>query len=173
MRSEHSQRSSSRRRKLRKTKSAENLGINSADRKSSKRANLRKPKRVQFLCDEKGQIQSEERKFKIYLDRSLWWNRRELQAVEDECVEIVLHAQKTGQTNLELPQYRGLETYIDEARDRCVIEHRQLVLGASKGVNSCDEAINEAILKVSRDAMRLARRTAMSDTMEALRAALT
>ena len=159
----------SKRRKVRKAKSDD---LNHMVTKS-RRDGLRKSKSVQFACDDQGRIIPQEREFTVYLDRSLWWNRQEIQNIQDSCWDIVDATKVSTDCKQAQQELRGLERFLLDARADTADEYRRLVLSALEGLRFRDEKVREAARKVSREAQRRARRTAKNDTREAIRAAMT
>lgn len=172
-RSNHSRSSHHSRRKLQKSHSDETL--NSSSRRSGhRRSRLRKTKSVHFACHEDGSIKAQEREFTIYLDRSCWYNRQDLLTIQDECCDIVDTVLANSGGKYTLQHLRGLERFIlDDERDETAEGYRQLIIGGMQGLEFSDEKVREVCKVVCREALKMARRTAKFDTLEAIKAAMT
>ena len=183
VRSVQSSRTSStttRRRNLRKTQSDDALTgySNGAGCDANRRLQLRKSRSVQFACDKDGRIQHEEQIIKRTKDKSLWWNKDEIEDIRDTCWVIVDNVKSAGMgtTPITDKETRGLERYLIPRRVVTVQEHRRLVLEAHRGFAEDEDQATiskKAAKKVSREAQKVAFLTAKLDTREALRAALT
>ena len=178
--SERSVRSATRRRNLRKTKSADALTGYNGRMDTDLRNQIRRARSVQFACDDNGKIKCQEQIIKRNKDKSLWWNKDEIEDIRDTCWVIVDNIKSgssgKGTTPIADKEARGLERYLVPRRVALVQEHRRLVLEAHCDLAHDDDQATiskKAARKVSRESQKLAHLTAKLDTREALRAALT
>eukprot|EP00977_Amphora_coffeiformis_P011825 scaffold2903_cov170-Amphora_coffeaeformis.AAC.2 len=177
---ERSVRSTTRRRNLRKTKSADALAGYNGCMDTHRRNQIRRARSVQFACDENGAIKHQEQIIKRTKDKSLWWNKDEIEDIRDTCWVIVDNIKSGNSGRATTPiadkEARGLERYLVPSRVVTVQEHRRLVLAAYRGfAHDEDQATisKRAAKKVSRESQKLAHLIGKLDTREALRAALT